>query len=128
MTMSEMVNKDGILEAFVSQANENGFALDISLLVEGAIVSGTLVSAEDYYKALIESFKEGNDVAKEFSEQFAEASKSSKSAEGGANFIHLKEARIFLNGSNPIPSEGTTLWRGRLTEVDSFFLGRITEA
>ncbi|NJI01202.1 gas vesicle protein GvpU, partial [Staphylococcus hyicus] len=35
-----------------------------------------LVSAEDYYKSLSESFKDGNDVAKEFSEQFSDASES----------------------------------------------------
>ncbi|ALN77642.1 gas vesicle protein GvpU [Staphylococcus agnetis] len=126
--MSEATNKDGILESFVEATNENGFALDISLLVNGSIVSGTLVSAEDYYKSLSESFKDGNDVAKEFSEQFSDASESAKSSEGGANFIHLKDARVYLNGSHPIPSVGSTLWRGRLTEVDSFFLGKITEA
>ncbi|RIO47886.1 gas vesicle protein GvpU, partial [Staphylococcus hominis] len=92
--MSEATNKDGMLESFVEATNENGFALDISLLVNGSIVSGTLVSAEDYYKSLSESFTDGNDVAKEFSEQFSDASESAKSSEGGANFIHLKDARV----------------------------------
>ncbi|MGX5792086.1 gas vesicle accessory protein GvpU (plasmid) [Staphylococcus equorum] len=126
--MSEVSSKDDILEAFVEVANKDGFTLDISLLVNGAIVSGTLVSAKDYFKSLSKSFKKGNDVAQELSKELANASDSADSNDAEVQYIHLKDTRIYLGDSKSTPSTGETLWRGKLNEVDSFFLGKITES
>lgn len=121
--------KDSILEFFVQAANSYDFSLDISLNVNGAVISGTLISAKDYFETMSETFEDGNEIAQKISEQLAatgESFESSKSAE--ANFIHLKNTKVYCGDSKPTPSEGIILWRGKLSEVDGFFLGRISDS
>ncbi|MEN1970607.1 gas vesicle accessory protein GvpU [Lentibacillus sp. N15] len=126
--MSEAVVKDNILETFVKAANNHGFELDISLLVNGAIVTGTMISAKDYFENLSESFADGNEVAQELGEKLSKTSESADSnSEGEAHFIHLKKTKIYCGDAKPTPSKGDILWRGKLSEVDSFFLGKISE-
>ncbi|MDY0394600.1 gas vesicle accessory protein GvpU [Virgibacillus halophilus] len=120
--------KDNILEFFVTAANKHGFELDISLLVNGTIVSGTIIPAYDYFDSLSESFEGGNDISQKLSEQLSEAGKSAESGNSEeVHFIHLKNTRIYCGDSKPTPSKGKILWRGKLSEVDSFFLGKISE-
>ncbi|UJL47069.1 gas vesicle protein GvpU [Virgibacillus sp. NKC19-16] len=125
--MSEAA-KDNILESFVNASNQYDFTLDISLLVNGAVVSGTMISAKEYFETLSESFEDGNDIAQTLSDQLVKAGESANSnKEGEANFVHLKNTSIYCGDSKPTPNKGKILWRGKLSEVDSFFLGKITE-
>ena len=110
-------------------ANSYDFSLDISLNVNGSVISGTLISAKDYFETMSETFEDGNEIAQKISEQLAatgESFESSKSTE--ANFIHLKNTKVYCGDSKPTPSEGKILWRGKLSEVDGFFLGRISDS
>ncbi|WP_404347312.1 gas vesicle protein GvpU [Sutcliffiella horikoshii] len=121
--------KDSILEFFVQAANSYDFSLDISLNVNGAVISGTLISAKDYFEAMSETFEEGNEIAQKISEQLAATGESFESSKGAeANFIHLKNTKVYCGDSKPTPSEGKILWRGKLSEVDGFFLGRISDS
>jgi hypothetical protein len=43
------------------------------------------------------------------------------------SYIHLKDARIFAPGQNPIPSSGL-LWRGRISCVEGFSMGSFSPA
>lgn len=43
--MSSNSAKDDVLESFVQAANQDDFSLDITLMINGAIVTGTLISA-----------------------------------------------------------------------------------
>ncbi|MFQ3802021.1 gas vesicle accessory protein GvpU [Staphylococcus equorum] len=123
--MSGVHSKDSILEAFVEASNKYEFSLDISLVTNGTVVSGTLVSAEEYFKQLSKSFKGGNDVAKAFSEKFSEAEDAASSTTDEVQFVHMKDVKIYIGDNKPTPSKGTPLWRGKIHEVDSFFLGKI---
>lgn len=122
-----MSEKDGVLSTFVNAANNHEFELDITLVTGGAVVTGTLVSAEEYFKELSESFEGGNDVSEELGERFKQTSESASGGEGEAQFIHMKKTKVYLGDSKPTPSKGDILWRGKLSEVDSFFLGKISE-
>ncbi|KMJ57773.1 gas vesicle protein GvpU [Bacillus sp. LL01] len=120
-------SKDSILEFFVQAANIHGFSLDITLNVNGAVISGTLIPAKDYFETMSETFEDGNEVAQKISDQLAAAGESFESSkEAEANFIHLKNTKVYCGDSKPTPSEGKILWRGKLSEVDGFFLGRIS--
>ncbi|WHX27837.1 gas vesicle accessory protein GvpU [Virgibacillus halodenitrificans] len=120
--------KDNILEFFVTAANKHDFELDISLLVHGAIVTGTLISATEYFENMSQSFEDGSDISQKVSQQLSEAGESADSGnQQEVNFIHLKNTKIYCGDSKPTPSKGEILWRGKLVEVDSFFLGRIAE-
>ncbi|MCM3619535.1 gas vesicle protein GvpU [Sutcliffiella horikoshii] len=127
---SEMgAGKDSILEFFVQAANQHDFSLDITLNVNGAVVSGTLIPVKDYFDAMSETFEDGNDIAQKISEQLAGAGENVDTSKGAeANFIHLKNTKVFCGDSKPTPSEGKILWRGKLSEVDGFFLGRISNS
>ncbi|WP_368502975.1 gas vesicle accessory protein GvpU [Alkalihalophilus sp. As8PL] len=121
--------KDSILQFFVQAANKHNFSLDITLNVKGALISGTLISAKEYLNELSESFEDGNEVAQKVSK---ELSKASEEAESGSpsevSFIHMKHTKMFIGDSKSTPSTGKIIWRGKLSEVDGFFLGKITDS
>ncbi|MCM3716104.1 hypothetical protein M3202_18845 [Alkalihalobacillus oceani] len=120
-------SNDNILEYFVQATNKHDFALDITLNVGGAIVTGTMVSAKHYFSTMSETFAGGNEISHHLSDQLAQAGEAAKkSEEPSASFIHLKEAKVYCGDSNPTPSEGEVLWRGKLSEIDGFYLGKIT--
>ncbi|MCP3026950.1 gas vesicle accessory protein GvpU [Halobacillus sp. A5] len=118
---------DDVLVTFVKAANNHDFSLDITLNIKGALVSGTTISAEEYLDGISHKFEEGNDVSQAISEKLAEASESAKEeSNGDVSFIHLKNAQVFNGDSEPTPSDGEFQWRGKIDEVDGFFLGRIS--
>lgn len=122
-------SKDSILEFFVEASNKHDFSLDITLNMNGSIVTGTTISAKEYFETLSEKFEDGKDIAQQLSEQLASAGESAGEDTGnGANFIHLKNTRIYCGNSQPTPSKGKILWRGKLDEIDGFFLGKISES
>lgn len=124
--MSE-ASKDNILEYFAAAANKHDFELDISLLMKGAIVTGTLTSASHYFEELSKSFKDGSDVSRQLGEMLSETGETAESNNKEVHYIHLNNTKIYNGDDKPIPSKGKILWRGKLQEVDSFFLGKISE-
>ncbi len=126
MSNQSNTEKDSILEYFVVIANQKEFALDITLNVKGAIVTGTLISAKEYFRLLSETFEDGDDIAQRISEklQIAGEDDGNKNS-GGANFIHLKDAIIYCGDRIPTPSKGSILWRGELNDIDGFLFGTI---
>ncbi|WP_227937111.1 gas vesicle accessory protein GvpU [Alkalihalobacillus deserti] len=120
--------KDSILEFFVQAANKHDFSLDITLNVNGAVITGTLISAKDYFETLSETFEDGSEVAEKLSDKFAKAGDAFETSNDlEAHFIHLKNTKVYCGDSKPTPSSGKILWRGKLSEVNGFFLGRISD-
>ena len=121
--------KDNILEFFVQAANKHNFSLDITLNVKGAVITGTMVSAKEYFNTLSEILEEGNEIAQAVSEQLGKAGETAEAnPDSEAYFIHMKNTKVYCGDSKPTPSKGEILWRGKLTEVDGFFLGKIFES
>ncbi|WLV24538.1 gas vesicle accessory protein GvpU [Aciduricibacillus chroicocephali] len=118
--------KDNTLAFFAEAVNRNDFTLDITLNVKGAVITGTMVSAGKYFESLSETFEGSGDVAEALSEQLAHAGENAQSTNGGSpSFIHLEGAKVYCGDARPTPSQGDILWRGKLSEVDGFFLGKI---
>ncbi|MGD6960025.1 gas vesicle accessory protein GvpU [Rossellomorea aquimaris] len=129
MSLESGTGKDSILEFFVQASNKHDFSLDITLNVKGAVITGTLVSAKEYFDSLSETFEDGSEVAQKLSEELAKVGESvdeNQSAE--AHFIHLKNTKVYCGDSKPTPSKGKIMWRGKISEVDGFFLGKIAES
>lgn len=121
--------KDSILEFFVQASNKHDFSIDITLNVNGAVISGRMVSAKEYFEALSESIQDGGEVAKKLSEQLATAGEEFEKRDNAeAHFIHLKNTKIYNGDTDPTPSKGKVIWRGKLSEIDGFFLGKITNS
>lgn len=125
---------DWFLETLVNMVNGRELEFGITLNVSGFLVSGSLVSGDKYFEGF------ASDFAGAFSEQgVAEGIRSSISkfgdiyqVEGERNpdipppaFIHLKQARFFNTNGSPVPANGGVWWRGRLSEVSGFILGRL---
>ncbi|MCF6410793.1 gas vesicle accessory protein GvpU [Pseudalkalibacillus salsuginis] len=127
--MSSVVPKDSIIEYFAKAANTGDFTLDITLNVNGSVISGTMISAKKYFEELSGKLEDGSEIAQKLSEDLSEASEAADSHDGGeANFIHMKNTRVYCGDNKPTPSKGKILWRGKIDQIDGFFLGRISES
>lgn len=129
MTNEQATGKDNILAFLVQATNKHDVSIDITLNVNGAIVTGTIVSAKEYFVSLSETFEDGSEVAQQLSEKFAQAGEAIDSEDGGeASFIHLKDAKVFCGSSKATPSKGAALWRGPLSDINGFFLDDFTDS
>ncbi|WP_404459127.1 gas vesicle accessory protein GvpU [Sutcliffiella horikoshii] len=129
MTNEHSAGKDNILAFLVQATNKHNLFIDITLNVNGAIVTGTILSAKDYFVSLSETFVDGSEVAQQLSEKFAQAGEAIDSEDGGeASFIHLKDAKVFCGSRKSIPSKGEALWRGALSDINGFYLDNIPDS
>lgn len=129
MSSEKVTDKDNVLEYFVKASNTGDLSLDITLNVNGAVVSGTMISAKEYFEALSGKLENGNDISQKLSEELAAASEATDDYnDDEAHFIHLKNTRVYCGDSKPTPSKGKILWRGKLDQIDGFFLGKISES
>jgi hypothetical protein len=126
MSKEQVTGKDNILAFLVQATNKHNLPMDIALNVNGAIVTGTLLSAKEYFRLLGKTFEDGSEVAQKLSEKLAEAGESIETSEDAdADFIHLKDAKVYSGNSKPTPSKGEILWRGPLSDINGFFLESI---
>ena len=109
------VNEDDLLVGLVYDANRGKMAepWPITLFVHGLLVSGLIVGMDEFYQI-----------------SFGEGPKEADEAEIPARprFIHLKDAKIFRGGSAGLitrPGGEGFPWRGRLSSVDGYLLGRM---
>ena len=120
---------DWFLEMLVMGANQRTFSFGVTLFVGGTIVTGILVSGEDFFDGFAQSFSAALSDPK-----MAAAAKSTfqnlgKMYAPGTDFtskpiayVHLKEARIFIPGQAPVPAAGMW-WRGLITRVPELHRG-----
>lgn len=130
---AQMSTNDAIILMFLELVEEDGIEVDVTLSVNGTIVSGTLIGATAYYEGITESSKNFHDstmskiISKKFNdlkEEYAkqkqeEAEKESKDKSNSFTFIHLKNAK-YLNAHNQDAHSRGTWWRGSITSVDGF--------
>jgi hypothetical protein len=134
--------EDWFLQTLVSIANrfkeEVGFG--ITLFVGGALVSGILVGGRHYFLGFAEEFAAGaaeDDVKANLEESIGSLTRiyDEPDAAGADDemehldpprYIHLKDARVYAAGSEPVPGNRGVWWRGRLDAVDGFVLGQLS--
>lgn len=113
-----------------------GISIGITLVVGGSVISGNLIGAQEYFIGVGDAIKEGTTskggqsfrdaLSQRFHELASEYDEEGPSDEKELpSYIHLKEARVFAAGTDPMPSEGMW-WRGRLDRVDGFTLGALS--
>lgn len=120
---------DWLLESLVVTANSNyDFYVTVTLTVKGAIVSGLLVGGKKFleeYGATIakanKDVEEARKIVTHFNTVGAEVYDPLKiqQATNLPNFIHLIKAVIMCGPTRLLVG----LWRGKMSEVDSFSLG-----
>lgn len=132
---------DWYLSNWVRLANnidDDGSVIPLTLIIGGAVVTGDLVAMDAYLRGVAEEgaktlgLKDSNAIArfKKFASAGAvdeEPRGKSSEDEPPPNYVHLRNAQIFLGGNTVIPTRGGVYWRGRLAAVDGFVLGRATK-
>ncbi len=122
---------DEFLESVLKNVEELGGGLAITLNVNGALISGRLVTEEEYIKGLALDFdkhrSEGTEEPTEPSERAIDVYRGLfgwKPRETGdpIRYIHLSEPTIHQRGAN-IGVVGDW-WRGRVEAVDGFQFGK----
>ena len=126
---------DWHLQLLVEDANDFGVELPITLFVAGAVVTGVLTSGKVYFDAFADRFAAGWPVEGRAELRASMASPGAVYPRLGpgeksprkvpARFIHLRDAQVvFPAGNQPTTGDGL-LWRGRLSEVAAYSLGRM---
>jgi hypothetical protein len=133
---------DWYMQRLVNLVNGTEIEFPITLFVSGAMVSGQLVSGHRYFgeglaSALKQFFGKAGDEAKTAIEHLTSAKEiylkeqkeqkdenADDKVKRPPQYIHLREARVFTAGQEPIPTEGAW-WRGRLSSVDAFHFGSL---
>ena len=134
----------GIVNQAGSVPGVSSFGFGITLFVGGAAISGTLVSGREYFAGVADQIKRTADSPEELewfsdllSNFFGEVASTvygprdddaeEKPKERVIAFIHLRDARVFRPGEEPMPLPGMW-WRGRLDRVDGFTMGSFSTA
>ena len=117
---------DQSIRKLVKFSNDHGTEFGITLLLNSGVVSGTVISANAYFEQLIKDLE----LSLEQSPPLAEVLHSmlpNNSGDNLPNFIHLKDAKIYL-GERTIPNGAGVLWRGRISQVSGFTMGRLVNS
>lgn len=131
------VSVDWLLQDFIWMVNKSDkFGIGITLNVGGLLISGELVGGKKYFKGIGEDFSSrlGKVVADKMRKSFEDLGKktyddSEKKRRKDfkePHFIHLRNARFYYPGQQPIPKNQGVWWRGRLETVDAFCLGLLS--
>ncbi|MDL5367629.1 gas vesicle accessory protein GvpU [Xanthomonas sp. NCPPB 2654] len=126
---------DWYLQKLVTVVNTSTVQFGVTLFVEGAIVSGVLVSGKKYFETFAQEFSAaypGDAEGKESIRQAFASHASIYDSENGEQttsppqFIHLIDSRHFSPGGQPLPNNRGVLWRGKINAVSGFSLGSLT--
>ncbi|QXG34255.1 gas vesicle accessory protein GvpU [Pseudomonas viridiflava] len=123
---------DWLLQWLVKFVANTKVELGVTLTVGGNLVSGHLISHDDYFEQLAQDlsapfsqFENGTeDSMKEMILSFRPGDSNADTP--AFHFIHLKDCQTYSNDGNPI-CESRVLWRGRIAAVDGFTIGLIAK-
>ena len=130
---------DHHLAEIISIVNRSDAEFAITLTVGGMLISGLLTGGKRYHEEFAEQMLKGmGDLESETSETIRkffrsfgaiyERPEGDQTPELLTTFVHLRDARFFVPGAAPVPSNGGVLWRGRLVRVDGYHLGILAMA
>jgi hypothetical protein len=127
---------DLFLESLVNLVTGSGWEVGLTLQVGGFLVSGLLVSGRAFLEALGTEFSSAlpnEEAAAAVRKSYSELAdkiygESSEARQNRPVYIHLKNARFFSSNGAPIPANRGLWWRGRLTEVQGFVLGSLSQS
>jgi hypothetical protein len=132
-TTDNAPRKDWFLQFLVNTANRSHFELDLTLNVEGFLISGTLAGVKQYFAEVgadfAGSFKTGKgsgEITAAFKKIGDEcACVSNAEPAESPSYIHLKNARFFNAQGHALQEKSGLWWRGRISEVQGFVPGTL---
>lgn len=132
---------DWFLQQIVAFANM-GLEIGITLTVEGVTITGTLIGGKTYFEELSKLVEdasgENNEVGKTLGKLWRENTSLYEDAAGQTEeqsvpflppaFIHLRAAQIISPDGARLPAGNGYLWRGRVTAVSGFAIGKLEQS
>jgi len=128
--------RDFHLLTLIRIVNELDAGVAVTIVAAGAVITGELIGVRAYFKAFGESFGQpfesrNPQAAEDFRRRFADMGEEIH-GEAAADdkhlpsFYHLRDAQVFA-GDKMVPTNGM-LWRGKVSDVAGFSLGRFSES
>ncbi len=132
--LTQGTGADWFLQSLVRIANSSDSGFGITLQVSGMLVSGYLVSGRQYFEGFAADFSglfDDTGAAGAIRDTLSAYGKIYDPQADGEDivppqFIHLQDARFFSTAGHPVPGDGGVWWRGRLSGVGGFSLGRLS--
>jgi len=139
---SQNAPRDWLLETLVNLANQFELGIPITLIVQGAVITGQLIGVKQYFTEYGSVLGQGfrglsEEIAASVQRIFTDTGDQSlvslrdrnqqdteESEPESPTYIHLKDTK-FVFGSSLTPEGNGVLWRGRISEVVGFSLGTL---
>lgn len=130
--------QDWFLRSILENVIGLGVDMGVTFTVGGSIVSGMLISGRKYFEllgdGLAASSKSGDDIQAILGETWRQNTAIYDKPEDAGDdwrapplgYVHLREARYYVPGQDPIPTNAGLLWRGKLSSIDGFSLGNFS--
>lgn len=146
---AQLSASDALLRVWVGMASREAISFDITVVVGGAVITGTLASPRQYAKEIADAFRESGgsqDTWDELEDALGEMIGDQEFVDRDElpddpqsltpeqrldllkeepRYIHLKDAQV-LHSSELIPSNSSVCWRGKLSSVDGWIMGRLS--
>jgi hypothetical protein len=133
-------NLDWLLAAVVDLVNKLPITIGVTLNVGGLVISGQMIGVEDYFEELAKlmATPKVNETLNQGLQQLFEQLSSARTllnekkkgdveeVQKQPTFIHLKDVKMLLSNRQAIPDNSGSLWRGRLSQVDGFVFGTLS--
>lgn len=129
--VADGVSVDWLLQYVVDLANAGVQQTPVTLTVPAGIVTGVIVGGDQYLEEFRDTFashwpesasKTFNSLVEEWKQNY----QGPIEGDNNAAYIHLKDARICLNGEQLTPAPGM-LWRGKINAVTGFTIGLLED-
>jgi hypothetical protein len=124
---------DWFLQDLVQLTNETELQVGITLSTPAGIISGILISVEQYFRLFGEAFASSWPVADadRLRAHYAELGKSRLPKTDGetpppVQYLHLKDAKL-STPSGQMPATEGLLWRGTIASISGFSLGLLAD-
>ena len=123
---------DWLLQEIGGWVNKGNLELSITLHTPAGVVSGTMISHQSYFTQFADRFvgnASGEDAEslRALLAGYGEPTPEDEEPYARLQYIHLQDAQFYSPGQPPMPGNGV-LWRGKISAVCSFHLGRFAPA
>lgn len=129
-----MSSQDEVLEHLIRRLEETDAGINVTLCVNGLIISGQMISSKSYFDKISNFFNENSIITDDSSlierglpylqqvKQFMQQKGKSSEEQNNPKYIHLDN--IVMYPSDPSHPFGANVWRGKLSSVDGFSIGQ----
>lgn len=123
-----MSNIDPLLASYLRLVTEHNAGIDVTITANGAVLTGVLVSEDEWLKGLQEEIKRTFNLSDEDTNDDGTTEQDEESEEEPEIFLHLKDGLPLAGGMHIHPNASGGWWRIRARDVSAWCLGKTTSA